>query len=148
MIRKCIRIERTSTNQRLHDTIHHPRMSYLFTVGWLSATPCHHYGVRSKDQPSSRCVNDPRWLRTVMMKGPTQGGRSYRGERTDQQRFYNQFNNAFVVLGYVHLGVRIAEAERHVSLKETTLLFSPPRIITWCHRFRRGPARSLNPEHS
>ena len=61
-------------------------------------------------------------------------GRAHRGEWTDQQRIYDQLNSTFVVLGYGRLGVRIAEAERHVSLKVTTLLFSPTKVRTWCHR--------------
>ena len=34
------------------------------------------------------------------------------GKRTDQQRFYDQLDIAFLVLGYVHRGARITKAER------------------------------------
>jgi hypothetical protein len=38
-------------------------------------------------------------------------GRSYLGKRADQQRFYNQLNITFLVLGYIRWGVYSAEAK-------------------------------------
>ena len=61
---------------------------------------------------------NPRWLCTVPVLLPAFRDNLIpmqevdRGERTDQQRFYDQLDIAFLVLGYVRRGARIAKAER------------------------------------
>ena len=75
-------------------------------------------------------------------------GRLHLGKLTDQQHFYGQLNDNFLILDYIRRDVHISEAGSHVSLKETTLLFSPIKIQTWCHWFWWGPAQGLKLERS
>ena len=49
-------------------------------------------------------------------------GRSHQGKRTDQQRFYDHLDIAFLVLGYVRRGALITKSERqHKSERDYTI---------------------------
>ena len=70
-----------------------------------------------------------------------------RGERTDQQRFYDQLDIAFLVLGYVRRGARIAKAERQYKSEREYAITLPnqtsnlvPLLLTGSFPgFERGP---------
>ena len=97
--------------------------------------------------------NDPRWLRTVPVLLPAFCDKLIpmqevdRGKRTDQQRFYDQLDIAFLVLGYVRRGARIAKAERqHKSERNHALLLPnqasnlvPPLLTGSLPGFEPGP---------
>ena len=76
-----------------------------------------------------------RWLRTVPVLLPAFRDKLIpmqevdRGKRTDQQRFYNQLDIAFLVLGYVRRGARIAKAKRQHKSERDYAITLPSQAL-------------------
>ena len=118
-----------------------PRVSCLFTVGWFLIHLLTSDGDTSYLSYQAPCTLEAvkfpvcqmtsRWLRTVPVLLPAFRDKLIpmqevdRGERTDQQRFYDQLNIAFLVLGYVRQGACIAKAERQYKAERDHAITLP-----------------------